>query len=68
MGSVTYCENIFLASFQEEYLEMMGPIYHIDMYWTHSQSFMHCHSSVVIVIAKCVLSVALGGECCFVAA
>lgn len=36
------------------------------MYYTHSQSFKHCRTSVVTVVTKCTFSVALGESCCII--
>lgn len=46
--------------FQGVTLVLMSHSYHVGMYRTHSQSFKHFHTSVVVVIAKCTHSVALG--------
>lgn len=49
--------------FQVVILVLMIYNYHEDMCYSHSQSFKLCHTSVVIVVAKCTFSVALGESC-----
>lgn len=53
--------------FQAVNLVLMSPNSHVDMFYTHSQSFMHYRTSVITFVAKCIC-VTLGEVCCIVIA
>jgi len=60
MGSVTYPTKCIFGLFQRVNLVFMSPSSHVDIFYTHFKSFMHCHTSVIIVVAKSTFNVALG--------
>lgn len=54
MGSVAYCEKLSFGLFQRVNLVLMSPPSYVDMFYAHSQRFMHCQTSVVTFVAKCI--------------
>ena len=62
-GKCLISHKISYGSFQGVTLVLMSHTYHVDMYYIHSQSSMHCHTSVFIIVAKCIFSVTLGESC-----
>lgn len=52
MGSVAYHVKWSFGLFQGVTLVLISPTSHVDMFYTHSQSFMHCHTSVVTFVAS----------------
>lgn len=68
MGSVVYCVKWSFGLFQRVALVLMSPSSHVDMFQIHSQRSMHCRTSVVMSVAKCIFCVALGKVCCITVA
>lgn len=57
MGSVAYHVKWIFGLFQGVTLVFGSPTSYLDMFYTHSQSFMHYRTSVVTFIAKCIFFV-----------
>lgn len=68
MGSIAYHVKWSFVLFQGVNLVLMSHASHVDMFYTHFQSFMHCRTSVITFIAKCIFCVTLGEVCCIVVA
>ena len=65
MESVVDCVKWSFGLFERINVAFMSYSSHVDMFYTHSQSLMHCHTSV---IAKCIFTIALGESHCNVVA
>lgn len=61
LGSAAYHVKWDFGLFQRENLVLISPSSHVDLFYTHSQSFMHCRT-IVVTIIKCIISVTLKGS------
>ena len=63
VGIVTYRVKWSFVLFQGEIFVIMSCSYHVYMFYSHFQIFMHYHTSVVIIVANCIFSVTLRMVC-----